>query len=196
MTSPSSSIIWVTPEIEGKPLKMELDTGSAVYNFHYCLQWALQGYQAEEHKCVAEDLLRREIEPNGGVAGQSELWGANTAVTAVCGAWNWPPIIWQGMAFKNKAELVWLENAPHVPVQRERHRPNTGTLAEEIQHSFQWSDGNSKRLHSKICTKRWRNPKNLQSQICSILPETKGGSGNRSLAGSWRKWTEANGPHP
>lgn len=38
MTSPSSSIIWVTPEIEGKPLKMELDTGSAVYNFHYCLQ--------------------------------------------------------------------------------------------------------------------------------------------------------------
>lgn len=106
------------------------------------------------------------------------------------------PIIWQGMALKNKAELVWLENAPHVPVQRERHRPNTGTLAEEIQHSFQWSDGNSKRLHSKICTKRWRNPKNLQSQICSILPETKGGSGNRSLAGSWRKWTEANGPHP
>lgn len=92
MTSPSSSIIWVTPEIEGKPLKMELDTGSAVYNFHYCLQWALQGYQAEEHKCVAEDLLRREIEPNGGVAGQSELWGANTAVTAVCGAWNWPPL--------------------------------------------------------------------------------------------------------
>ena len=36
--SPSSSMIWVTPDIEGKPLKMELDTGSAVSNFHYRLQ--------------------------------------------------------------------------------------------------------------------------------------------------------------
>lgn len=42
VTSPSSSIIWVTPDIEGKPLKMELDTGSAVsiisttvYNEHF-----------------------------------------------------------------------------------------------------------------------------------------------------------------
>ena len=66
VSEPSSNVIWIDLKVEGKPLKMELDTGSAVSIIpHHLYMEKFNDKSLQETELILETYKRENIIPVG-----------------------------------------------------------------------------------------------------------------------------------
>ncbi|XP_036815479.1 uncharacterized protein LOC118943635 [Oncorhynchus mykiss] len=108
VTSPSSSIIWVTPDIKGKPLKMELDTGSAVsiisttvYNEHF------KAIKLKNTNVLLKTYSGERLSPMGALQVRVHYGGQTQQLQLYVVPGTGPPLF--GREWLSKIKLNWCD---------------------------------------------------------------------------------------